>query len=91
MKTALRNVTILLTLTLGCGTGIGAPSAADICRDAGFSSAEITALVTLLESDRDAGISKREQLAVLVVTCQDVPFPGCLPCGTALIDAVYGD
>lgn len=93
----------VIALMSGCGSNVGGASAGAgrtvpntraeafrECREFGFDDDLIDTMFVILETDREAGLTEVDALAINLNRCSDfVDFTGCLNCATAVVDAVY--
>lgn len=95
---------VFVALALGCGTTPGPPADDDGRSDRlevndslraacpYDTDARIRSLILLTEDDRKSGWQKSDEIDDILLVCsQMVDASGCLTCGMAIIDQVYGD
>lgn len=94
MKRFLTIVTLLVLA--GCSGSVDlSASVAEVVERCWFADdAQIESVITLVEADFEAGISKREELENILAACPffpqiDVSVPDCSLCFTAIVDLVY--
>lgn len=80
----------------GCTINVDPPATRPICREAGFSDAEVQDLLPDLQSAHDAGVTREQVLqdiAAACAVCAEADHPcvqtACVECFTVLVDEVY--